>query len=305
MAELPRNGSLLALAKKFPTDQSLADHLKVPRTTLRDHIYRLGMREAVHAVRERPLAARPNEIPVIRRDYSGQDRHHLYPLGDVHLGAKSHNAPMWSEWLGYLEDRNDCSLLGTGDFLNTAIIGSKSDVYDETMTVGEAKRLLRRQLEPLAQAGRVDGLAPGNHEERITRATGDCPILDVCDTLNIPYVESAALFIYTVGDFEYEVFLRHGTGSGQTMSALDKSRMVIRADIYITGHIHNQAARVGDHFEHNREAGAVERRKFLVVSSGAFLGYEKYAAVRGYQAGHMGAPRIFLDGRRRDFHVSL
>jgi hypothetical protein len=43
----------------------------------------------------------------------------------------------------------------------------------------------------------------------------------------------------------------------------------------------------------------------MVVTSGAFLGYEKYAAVRGYQAGHMGAPRISLDGRRHDFHVSL
>jgi hypothetical protein len=305
VADLPRNGNLLGLARKFPTDQALADHLKVPRTTLRDHIYRIGMREAINAVRERPQVARPDEIPVIRRDYSGQDRHYIYPLGDVHLGAKSHNGPMWAEWLAYLEDRDDCSLLGTGDFLNVAIVGSKSDVYDETMTVGDAKRLLRRQLEPLAKSGRVDALAPGNHEERIHRSTGDCPILDVCDSLSVPYVDAAALIVYTVGDQEYEVFLRHGTGSGQAFTALDKSRLVIRADIYVTGHVHNQAARVGDHFEHNRTAGAVERRKFLVVSSGAFLGYEKYAAVRGYQAGHMGAPRIYLDGRRRDFHVSL
>lgn len=305
MAELPRNGTLLGLARKFPTDQALADHLKVPRTTLRDHIYRIGMREAVNAVRERPQVARPDEIPIIRRDYSAHEKHYLYPLGDVHLGAKMHNAAMWEQWLAYLEDRPNCSLLGTGDFLNSAIIGSKSDTYDETMTVGDAKRLLRRQLEPLAKDGRIDGLAPGNHEERVQRAVGDCPILDVCDSLGVPYIESAALIVYTVGDFEYEVYLRHGTGTGQAMTALDKSRLVIRADIYVTGHIHNQQARIGDHFEHNRTSGHVERRKFYVVTSGAFLGYERYAAVRGYQAGHQGAPRIFLDGSRRDFHVSL
>lgn len=303
MAELPRNGALLALAKRFTTDQALADHLKVPRTTLRDHIYRLGMREAVHATRGRPMIARPEEIPVIRRDYSGQEKHAIYPLGDVHIGAKQHDAAMWEQWLGYLEDRPNCSLLGTGDFLNTAIIGSKSDVYDEQMSVGEAKRLLRSQLKTLADEKRVDALMPGNHEDRITRATGDCPILDVCDTLSVPYVQSSALVIYTVGDFEYEVFLRHGTGTGQSFTALDKSRNVIRADIYVTGHIHNQAARVGDLFE--RQGSKVGRRKFLVVSSGAFLGYESYAAVRGYGAGHMGAPRVFLDGRRHDFHVSL
>ena len=277
--------------------------MKVPRTTLRDHIYRLGMREAVNAVRERPMISRPDEIPTIVRDYSDQEKHAIYPLGDVHIGAKQHNAQMWEQWLHYLADRPNCSLLGTGDFLNTAIIGSKSDVYDETMNVGEAKRLLRSQLAPLASEGRVDALMPGNHEDRITKATGDCPILDVCEQLEVPYVQASALIIYRVGDVEYEVFLRHGTGTGQSFTALDKSRNVIRADIYVTGHIHNQAARVGDLFE--RQGSKVGRRKFLVVSSGAFLGYETYAAVRGYGAGHMGAPRIFLDGRRKDFHVSL
>ena len=305
MAELPRNGNLLALARRFATDQALANHLKVPRTTLRDHIYRLNMREAVNAVRERPVAARPDEIPIIRRDYSHLDKLALYPMGDVHIGSSAHSADMWEGWLRYLEDREDASLLGTGDFLNAALKDSKSDVYDETMKVSDAKRLLRKQLTPLAEDGRIDGLAPGNHEERIHRATGDCPILDVCDSLGLPYIETAALIVYTVGDQEYEVYLRHGTGTGQGFAQLEKSRLVIRADVYITGHIHNQSARVGDQFEHNRKSAHVERRKFLVVTSGAFLGYEKYAAVRGYQAGHMGAPRIHLSGRRHDFHVSL
>lgn len=305
MADLPRDGTLLGLARRFPTDTALAAHLGVARETLRDHIYRLNMREAITAAREHSDATMPDEIPIIRRDYSRLDKLALYPIGDIHLGALAHNGSMWEEWLHYLEDRGNASLLGTGDFLNAALKDSKSDVYDETMKVGDAKRLLRRQLEPLAKDGRIDGLAPGNHEERIHRATGDCPILDVCDSLCIPYIETAALLVYTVGDQEYEVYLRHGTGTGQGFAQLEKSRLVIRADVYITGHIHNQSARVGDQFEHDRKRGTVERRKFLVVTSGAFLGYERYAAVRGYQAGHMGAPRIYLDGRRHDFHVSL
>src|SRR5213082_2671145 len=149
MTELPRNGQLLALAKKHVTDQSLADELGVPRTTLRDHIYRIGMREQVNAVRDMDEVVRPAEIPVIRRDYSGQDRHYIYPLGDVHKGAETHDRGLWRQWLAYITDREDASLLGTGDFLNTAIIGSKSDVYDETMTVGQAKRELRDELRPL------------------------------------------------------------------------------------------------------------------------------------------------------------
>lgn len=305
MAELPRNGELLGLAAEYVTDQALANHLKVPRTTLRDHIYRIGMREAVNAVRERPEVARPNEIPVIVRDYSSQDKHYVYPLGDLHIGAKQHNGPMWESWLSYLESRPNTSLLGTGDFLNVAIVGEKSDVYDEQMTVGEAKRLLRAQLRTLAEQGRVDGLAPGNHEDRITRKTGDCPILDVCDALEVPYVEASALFVYRVGDFEYEVYLRHGTGNGQSLAGLAKSQTVIRADCYVTGHIHRQATTTDDIFERNRDKNIIERRKMYFVSSGSFLGYEKYAAVRGYSPGRLGAPRIFLDGRRPDIHVSI
>lgn len=304
MTELPRNGQLLALAAQHPTDQALADHLGVPRTTLRDHIYRLGLREAINAAREMPRAEEPIEVPLIKRDYSGEKKHYVYPLGDVHIGAKNHHAQLWREWLGYLIARPEASLLGTGDFLNTAILGAKSDVYDERMTVGEAKRMLIEQLRPLAEQHRVDVLIPGNHEDRITRAIGDCPIHDVADTLEVPYVEAAVMLLYTVGDQEYRVFMRHGTGNGQSMAVLAKGRTVIPADVYITGHTHRQQVLAEDVFEvedHER----VGRRKWYAVSSGSFLGYERYAAQRGYSPGRLGAPRIFLDGTKHDVHVSL
>ena len=301
--ELPRNGKLLELAQQYRTDQALAVHLGVPRTTLRDHIYRLGMREAINSVRYATEVERPNEIPVIFRDYSGEDKHYVYPLGDVHKGARTHDAGLWREWLGYLQERECVSLLGTGDFLNVAIIGSKSDVYDERMTVGEAKREIRDELRPLAELGRIDGLAPGNHEDRISRAVGDCPILDICDTLTVPYIPAAALLVYRVGGFEYELYIRHGSGMGQSLASLSKSGTVVRADVYVTGHVHNQAVRPEDYFV--RDGDRLQRAKRYYVSSGSFLGYEKYAAQRGYQPSRLGAPRIFLDGRRWDIHVSL
>lgn len=303
MSELPRNGKLLALAQKYGTDQALADHLGVPRTTLRDHIYRLGMREAVNSVRYATEVRRPNEIPVIFRDYSAEEAHYVYPLGDVHKGASTHDATLWREWLSYLGGRECASLLGTGDFLNAAIIGSKSDIYDERMTVGDAKREIREELRPLAEAGRIDGLSPGNHEDRISRAVGDCPILDICDMLSVPYIPAAALFVYRVGGYEYELYVRHGSGMGQSLAALSKSGTVVRADVYVTGHTHQQAVRPEDYFV--RDGERLQRAKRYYVSSGSFLGYEKYAAQRGYQPSRMGAPRIFLDGRRFDVHISV
>jgi len=301
---LPTNGNLLKLAEKFVTDQALADHLGVARTTIRDHINRQGAREAVKALRgAENVPHEMTEIPVIRRDYSHLDKLLIYPLGDVHKGATHHRADRWQQWLGYLERNEATSLLGTGDFLNSAIVGSKSEVYDEQMTVGEAKRELRRELQPLADQGRIDVMVPGNHEDRIYRAVGDCPVRDLCDTLEVPYVEASALLIYTVGDFEYEVYMRHGTGNGQSMAGLAKSGEVIRADVYVTGHTHRQAVHLGDIFE--RKGERVGRHKRYFVSSGSFVGYEKYAAVRGYPPSHLGGPRIRLDGRVWDSHVSI
>jgi predicted phosphodiesterase len=171
------------------------------------------------------------------------------------------------------------------------------------MTVGDAKRHLRAELEPLAKTGRVDGMCPGNHEDRIYRAIGDCPIKDIAESLNVPYFRAAALFVYTVGDIEYEVYLRHGTGNGQSLASLAKSGAVIKADIYVTGHTHRQAVTADDYFV--RDGDKLVRTKRFYVSSGSFLGYENYAAARGYAPSRVGAPRIHLDGRRHDVHVSM
>lgn len=302
---LPTNGALLALAAKFSSDTSMAAHLGVPRRTLGGHIDRQGAREAINAMRGHAAvdASLGSEVPVIRRDYSHLDRLYVYPLGDVHKGAAEHRADRWRQWLKYLEDRPNTSMIGTGDFLNTALKDSKSEAYDETMRVGQAKREVMKELSTLAEQKRLDVLMPGNHEDRVYRATGDCPIQDIADMLSVPYTQSACLLVYTVGEIEYEIYVRHGTGNGQSLAQLAKSGSVIRADVYVTGHTHKQAVTIEDIFV--RKGNAVGRHKRYFVSSGSFLGYETYAAARGYPPSHLGGPRIRLDGKRWDTHVSL
>jgi len=302
---LPIGDNLIRIASTYTTDADMARALGVPRTTLRDHITSQRAREAINALRDQRVheIPQPAEIPVIFRDYSSEEAHVIYPLGDIHKGSESHNRNRWKEWLLYLVGRPNASLLGTGDFLNSALKDSKSEAYDETMTVGTAKRELRTELEPLANESRIDGMCPGNHEDRIYRAVGDCPIQDIAESLNVPYFRAAALFVYRVGDVEYEVYLRHGTGNGQSLATLSKSGAVIKADIYVTGHTHRQAVTADDYFI--RDGDKLMRTKRFFVSSGSFLGYENYAAARGYAPSRIGAPRIHLDGRRHDVHVSV
>jgi predicted phosphodiesterase len=243
------------------------------------------------------------EIPVIRRDYSHLEQLHVYPLGDVHLGAKMHDAERWADWLRWLTDTPNVSMIGTGDFLNSALKDSVSDVYEETMNVGDAKRLLRRQLAPLAE--RIDVMVPGNHEDRITKATGDCPIKDVCDVLEVPYAEAAVMLAVVVGDQEYLIYLRHGTGSGRSLASMEKAALVTDADIYLSGHVHQQVVFPSDWFRLDRETYKMVRRHRYHVVSASFLAYERYAAQKGYAPTRLGAPRLFLSGRSHDVRVSV
>ena len=313
MNSYPSDKELLELVAFHGNMNATARYLGIPPTTLRSHMSKQGLNNQAKQLNTQTLdpgsspgslSLEAAEIPVIRRRYDA-DKHYVYPLGDVHLGAREHKAEQWEEWLGYIFDHKETSMLGTGDFLNTALKDSVSDIYSETLNPRDGRKLLVNQLRPLAEDGRIDVIIRGNHEERITKATGDCPIEVVSEVLDIPYAPAAVLLVYEIGDQEYTVFLRHGTGNGQSVAAAEKSAVVIHADVYVTGHTHAQFAKTDEVFVLAEDGKSTVRKRRYYVSAGSFMGLEQYAAVRGYKATRIGAPRIFFDGTRHDVHVSL
>ncbi len=246
-------------------------------------------------------------IPIVHRDYSSLDRLHMYPLGDIHLGSPNCAEPVLDEWLKYITDTEATSLLNTGDNLNSALKDSVSDVYAEDYTVQIARQKLTEKFRPVAEADKLDAIVDGNHEWRILRAVGDSPNSAVADALGVAYSPAAIYVVYHVGDQEYGIYMRHGTGGGTTMGAqvnrLEKQERIVDADVYISGHTHTQVAFPKETFQ--RDGDRMVRRKRLFVCSGSFLGYEDYAKIAGYPPAHIGAPRIFLDGRKKDAHASV
>ncbi len=283
--------------------RAAAEQLGVPESNVR--LWEQQENE-LHPTSDSSFSDGFTEIPVIQRDYSSENCHYVYPLGDVHKGSPAHDPEKWREWIGYLSGKPNCSLLGTGDFLNSALKTSVSETYDEILSVGEAKREVRSELRPLG--GRIDLLIPGNHEDRIYRAVGDCPIQDLADSLEAPYARKAALVVYRVGEVEYLVYVRHGAGGGGVgarANRLEKQANAFSADVYVSGHTHSQLVFPSEIFAYDRELGKIVRRKRYFVSSGSFLRYEEYAAGQGFTPTKMGAPRIRLDGERWDIHVSI
>lgn len=304
----PRSWDPVEVAAAMAACDNVVSHaaleLGVPRQSLKDY---LGRRAPTGEGLSHDPSENFTEIPVIHRHYEDREQLYVYPLGDVHKGSPAHNEERWHEWLGYLQQADDASMLGTGDFLNAALKDSKSEAYDDVLTVGQAKRQLAHELAPLAE--KIDILGVGNHEDRIYRAVGDCPIEDLADRLSVPYAKSHALLIYHVGEQEYTIYFRHGTGSGGTVGAranrLQKASQTILADAYVSGHTHSQLCFPEDIFKYDPGRDRVVREKRMFISSGSFLNYEEYAAVRGFSPTHVGAPRILLNGIRRDLHVSI
>lgn len=307
----PHKGEIEALLAAEVSANELAERFGCARSTMQDFIKKqCGDAVGTGTFTDDGLTQDPDEkqaIPVVHRDYSHLGALHTYPLGDIHLGSPSCAMDALDEWLAYLAETEGVSMLNTGDNLNCAIATSISDTYSETMTVGEARALLTAKFQPLAEKGILDGIIDGNHEDRIYRAVGDSPNAAVAEALGVPYASAALVVVYHVGDQEYTLYVRHGKGGGATMGAavnrLEKQERIIDADVYVSGHTHTQVA-----FPKNTfivEGDNVVRKKRMFICSGSFVGYEDYAKVAGFPPAHIGAPRIFFDGRRHDIHASV
>lgn len=254
-----------------------------------------------------PETVDAGEVPIFTRDYSSRPWHHIYPIGDLHIGSPAHQSKRLDEWLDYLLHAESVSMLNTGDNTNCALKDSVSDSYGELLTVKEARERQTKLFRPLAEKDRIDLIIDGNHEQRVIRATGDSPNAAASDALGVNYTSAAACVKYVLLECEYLLYLRHGTGGGGSIGTqvnnLEKQAKIIDADIYVSGHTHTQLSFVLDHFY--EDEGVIRRKKRLFVCSGSFVGYEDYAAQAGYVPAHIGAPRIYLDGKVKDAHASV
>lgn len=301
--------AVTAVENKEMTKAGAALALSMPVSTFKDKLNRVK-HGPVFEADDLSHDANPAEIPIFTIDHTDKDKLSLYPIGDVHKGAAQHLEELFRQWLRYLRDTEDVSCLFTGDGVNAAIPGSKSDPFEEKYPLQEAVDKLAEDLR-IAQ-NKIDAMIAGNHELRSYRLTSLDPMKILADKLNIEaYDQTSMLLRYLVGDQSYSVYLRHGTGNPTTIGGMTNqmkaSRDTVFADVYITGHTHKQLAFPLDIFipDFSGETPTMKRQKQFFVSSGSFVGYERYAQERGWPPTHPGAPRIYLDGKRNDIHVSL
>lgn len=172
----------------------------------------------------------PDDMEVLR----------VYAIGDVHVGSAEFNERAIKRKIEIIkEDPNGVAVL-CGDLGDYGLKNSKTNVYLETMSP-------RRQIEYIYElflpiVDKIVACVPGNHEERLTREVGTCPMYDLCVRWGIQdvYRENVAITKLSFGKFgnRQNTFIgitTHGSSRGKHKKFIAGFDGI---DFAISGHTH-------------------------------------------------------------------
>lgn len=240
---------------------------------------------------------------------------YIIAIGDIHIGDPNFNQKKFLEFRDWILNEENAYVILLGDLLNCATKNSISDIYGETMPVQEAKKMAVKMLEPIQS--RILGLVAGNHEYRLWKETGTDPAEDIAMILKIPYDPDGLFLNIKIGQYNncsntrnnYTIYMTHGYGGGRTKGSktnvLERTSHIVDADIYVIGHIHFMNVFKDKYYRFDIRHNRINPITRTYVSAGSFLNWGGYAERMLLPPAKQGAPRIRLDGARKDVHVSI
>ena len=242
----------------------------------------------------------------------------VYPIADVHLGAREHMADAWKEFRTMVLEDPDAYLILAGDLLNNSTRNSVSNIFEETMRPREQKRLMTEMLMPLRD--KILCAIPGNHEGRSGKDADDDPIYDICAKLDIEdlYRENLAFLKIRMGDLKgdgernptYMFVVSHGAGGGQlTGASVNRSERfgyaIDGADVLVVGHSHKPFVSPPFKIKIDPYNNKVSTRPFRVVCASSWLEYGSYAARKMLLPSGYVSEVITLGGNRKEIKVTI
>lgn len=202
----------------------------------------------------------------------------IIPITDIHFGSKQSNVAKMQGLLNYILETPNTYTMLLGDQMETATKQSVGlGVYDEEIDVRAQLKFLSQRLKPLADAGKILGILPGNHEMRVAYLTSINPAELLADNLGVPYFGYQGYLTLKVGTQVYHVMCHHGAGGGTTpagkVNAMRKLNQVADADIYLSGHTHGRTDDADLLWEFDDEKGVMRPRMRYYVVAGSYLEY--------------------------------
>lgn len=143
-----------------------------------------------------------NDLDVIVKQFPKTDEWNtirVYAIGDVHVGSEQFNEKAVRKKIDIIRDDPQGVVCLCGDLGDYGLKNSKTNVYEATMQPKEQQEYIYQLFLPIAH--KIAAAVPGNHEERITKEVGLCPLYDLCVRWGVPevYRENVAITKYSFG----------------------------------------------------------------------------------------------------------
>jgi len=251
-----------------------------------------------------------------------EDKVYLIPLGDLHLGSPQCN---WKKFLGYIkwvQEHPTAYIFLMGDIFDTAVINGATNVFTQQMSLNEAIKTFYDAIYPVKD--RVIGAISGNHSERLERRAHFNPLRNLCEMKDITYCGYSCVIRFRIGKhlrkdgrisprIEYVFYAHHTTGGGSTaggkLNRIAKLREIFEgADAYLGAHNHFKAEGEPAIFYLSKSGNGkatLKKKRIHYIDTGSFVEYDNsYAEMKMLPPAETGAPRIRMDGIKKDLHVS-
>jgi len=214
----------------------------------------------------------------------------LYPLGDWHVGSpqcnkgfiKRHIVTVTEDPLGYW--------VGMSDFMENAIVGSKSDLYKQTMSPEEQLDWVCETLEPIQDKGLF--IIAANHEQRTMKTVGLQPERHIAKRLDVPYKGYSCYAIFQLMQAKnpqsFKCYFHHNYGGGYTKGGKVNRSAKLReiapsADATFSAHFHITSRTPSKWYDTGRK-GIISRVGYDYIIGSALEYDESYAEERAKPA---------------------
>jgi len=250
-----------------------------------------------------------NDFEIIEHKFPREQKQlKVYVMADLHKGSQHFDEKSWLEFKHKLMTEPDSYAVLNGDLLDVATKTSKTNVYNQAMSVNEQQCWLEGELADIKH--KVLCIINGNHEERVRKDSDYHILFNAAKVAGIGhlYRENIAFLSIHLGEGKnnkqiyYSGLATHGnskTADSKFCTYFDG------VDFYIYSHVHNVSSErkfKGVCDPYNKR---ITFRPYVQLVSSAFLDYAGYAVRKQYQPALYSENYIRLDGNRKNMEVTI
>jgi hypothetical protein len=254
----------------------------------------------------------------------------------MHLGARTSAENKFKRLVQWILKKPDCYAIGLGDYADlitrqdlrrfTGTVNKEDLMQEIDSLVNNQRDMIVHNLKPLADAGKLLGLAEGNHEESIKKHYSFDVMKDVCKTLGVPNLGYSFFYRMAIKKGTHNVIKNviiygsHGFSSSRRGGAAMNKRELIMAnydaDIILMAHDHHKFGRrfIRLGITEKGEPRLI-KKPVIIAATGSFKktlveGHTTWEETRGFPPNDIGVVRININIKQEggedklDMHIS-